>query len=297
MNGQRVEITDIGEETLAAAKAFLERFPETSLFLLSNIRAFGLRLGASLYSGNLKGIEQNGQLRGLFCLTRGGTLLAQTGGRPELAQDIVRACAEEPMPIRGVLGEWEITHAIWEALVAADVLRPTFVSKEVLYRLDLRHAGSLHEVPGVAVRFLEPGDHEQWAEVSAEFQKETHLPLPGTPDERKASFTRSVGLRHWWGAFQQDRLVAMGAIIATHDTMSQIGAVFTAPHLRRRGLSRAVMTRVIDDSRSLLQLEKLFLFTGEENVAARDLYESLGFERVGYFGLFFGEPLPLTPCP
>jgi predicted GNAT family acetyltransferase len=34
----------------------------------------------------------------------------------------------------------------------------------------------------------------------------------------------------------------------------------------------------------------VFLFTGENNTAARTLYESAGFQRFGHFGLFFGEP-------
>jgi predicted GNAT family acetyltransferase len=290
MSGDRVELTDIGEENLPAAKAFLERFPETSLFLLSNIRAFGPRLGESLYSGNLKGIEQDGQLRGVFCLTRGGSLLAQTAGRPEFAEDIVRACADAPMAIRGVLGEWQITKAIWDALVASDAVKPTFVSKEILYRLDLHQAEPPEISDRAIVRMLTREDHEQWGPVSEAFQRETHLPAPGTRDERKASFSRSAGLGHWWGAFRQGRLVALGAIIAQHETTAQIGGVFTSPDDRRQGLSRAVMTGIIRDSRHIHHLDRLFLFTGEENVPARRLYESLGFERVGYFGLFFGEP-------
>src|SRR5437588_3435095 len=103
-----VELVDIGEDDLPEAKAFLERHPETSLFLLSNIRAFGPRLGESLYSGNVKGLRQDEELRAVFCLTRGGSLIAQTAGSTEFAPEIVRACALEPMAIRGVLGEWRI---------------------------------------------------------------------------------------------------------------------------------------------------------------------------------------------
>jgi ribosomal protein S18 acetylase RimI-like enzyme len=49
------------------------------------------------------------------------------------------------------------------------------------------------------------------------------------------------------------------------------------------------MITLMRDARSVHRLDRLFLFTGEENVAARRMYESLGFERFGYFGLFFGE--------
>ena len=50
-------VIDISEDDLPAVKAFLERSLETSLFLLSNIRAFGTRLSESMYSGNLKGLK------------------------------------------------------------------------------------------------------------------------------------------------------------------------------------------------------------------------------------------------
>src|SRR4051812_30416355 len=73
-------IDDVCEQSLPAVTAFLERHAETSLFMLSNIRAFGTRLGESLYSCNLKALRQGEEVRGVFCLTRGGSLLAQTGG-------------------------------------------------------------------------------------------------------------------------------------------------------------------------------------------------------------------------
>jgi predicted GNAT family acetyltransferase len=50
-----------------------------------------------------------------------------------------------------------------------------------------------------------------------------------------------------------------------------------------------VMTVLMRDAHGLQGLKRLFLFTGEENVAARRMYESLGFESFGHFGLFFGE--------
>jgi predicted GNAT family acetyltransferase len=68
----------------------------------------------------------------------------------------------------------------------------------------------------------------------------------------------------------------------------QIGGVYTAPHLRRQGLSRALMRALIDDSIRVHRLTRLLLFTGEKNHAALALYDSLGFVRVGAFALRFG---------
>jgi predicted GNAT family acetyltransferase len=83
--------------------------------------------------------------------------------------------------------------------------------------------------------------------------------------------------------------VSLVGITAMHDTIAQIGGVFTIPEYRRTGLSRDVMITMMRDSHFIQGLNRLFLFTGEDNVGARTMYESLAFETFGHFGLFFGE--------
>jgi predicted GNAT family acetyltransferase len=287
MSETDIEVADVDDHSVAAATAFLEQFPETSLFLLSNIRAFGLRMGDSLYSGNLKMVRKGGELRGVFCLTRGGSLLAQTAGDATFVPAILNACRAEGIPIRGVLGEWTVTKALRD-LLCREGLSLTFESKEIMYRVDLRGA-----LPGpraaAGIRLMTPGDHAQWEALTGAFLREVGLPLQGTVEQRKSAFERSVSLSHWWGAFDGPRLVSLVGITAMHDTIAQVGGVFTVPERRRGGLSRDVMATVMRDAHGLQGLERLFLFTGEENVAARKMYESLGFESFGHFGLFFGK--------
>jgi len=281
-------IVDICDENLAEAKAFLERAPEASLFLLSNLRAFGPRLGASLYSGNFKGVLEHGELRAVFCLTRAGSLVVQSGDRTDLARAIVDAAKTEKVSIRGVLGEWQSSKPVWDLLCADGCVQETVASKEIFYRLDLASpvtAGTR----GAGVRMLKGDDHDLWEPVSVAFQHETGVPLLGTREQRKASFVRSCGRGHWWGAFEAGEVVSIAAIIALHEAIAQIGAVFTVPERRRRGISRAVITQLILDSRDVHHLSRWCLFTEERNTPARQLYESLGFERFGHFGLFFGE--------
>jgi predicted GNAT family acetyltransferase len=287
MSEPPVEIADVDDANLRAAKAFLELYPETSLLLLSNIRAFGTRLGESLYSGNLKALCEGDELRGVFCLTRGGSLLAQTGGDAKLVPAILRACREEMIPIRGVLGEWTVTKALWDSLCLAG-LTPTFESKEIMYRVNLREPLPEPRATAAAVRRLNPADHSQWEQLTGDFVREVGLPLQGTEDQRKSAFVRSAVLGHWWGAFEGERLVSLVGITALHDTIAQIGGVFTLPDHRRCGLSATVMIMLMHDAHDHHRLDRLFLFTGEDNVAARRMYESLGFESFGHFGLFFG---------
>jgi predicted GNAT family acetyltransferase len=284
-------VIDISNDELPAVKSFLERSPETSLFLLSNIRAFGTRLSESMYSGNLKGLKEGSDFAAVFCVTRGGSLLAQAPGRPDLAGEIVRACRIEKIPIRGVLGEWNVSRAIWDVLCARGSVKETVASKEVMYRLAIDEARLGSTTSPLVVRMMGPDDHDQWEQLSADFLKEVGLPTLGERDQRMASFVRSSGRGHWWGGFEGERLVSMIGIIALHETTAQIGGVFTPTDMRRRGYSRAVLARLLQDARQIHGLDRIFLFTGEENVAARMLYESIGFTRFGHFGLFFGEPL------
>jgi predicted GNAT family acetyltransferase len=283
-------ISDISESDVPAVKAFLERVPETSLFLLSNIRAFGTRLSESMYSGNLKGIKENGEFVAVFCLTRGGSLLAQAAGRIDLAADIVAASRKERIPLRGVLGEWDVARAIWDLWRADGSVAETIASREVMYRLTLDQMRCSGQLTPLAVRMMGPSDHDQWEQLSADFLNEVGLPTLGERDQRMAAFIRSVGLGHWWGGFDGDRLVSMMGIIALHERTAQIGGVFTPVAVRRRGYSRAVLAQLLNDAKRVHHIERIFLFTGEENTAARTLYESVGFERFGHFGLFFGEP-------
>lgn len=283
------EVVDITEPGVPDARAFLERTFETSLFLLSNLRAFGPRLGEGLYSGNFKGLRDASGLCAVFCLTRGGTLVVQTGGRIDLAPEILDAVKAERLPIRGVLGEWQSARAIWDLLRAEGRVTETIASKELLYRLSLAREWP-EQACGLVVRMLVPEDHDQWHRLSEQFQQELGLPVQGDRAQREAGYVRSSRLGHWWGAFDGAELVSLSGIIALHKPVAQIGGVFTIPERRRRGINRAVLTKLAADSRSLHHLDRLILFTSEDNVIARRLYESLGFDRVGYFGLFFGEP-------
>ena len=210
----------------------------------------------------------------------------QLGNRVDLAPAIVEGAKSDKLPIRGVLGEWQSSKPVWDLLRADGFLRETVASKELFYRLNL--TGSFTPVtPVVDVRLLTSHDHNLWEPVCVAFQHETGESLLGSREQRKAAFDGSSALGHWWGAFENEQLVSIAAVIASYAGLAQVGAVFTIPERRRRGISRAVMTRLILDSRDVHRLARLCLFTEERNTPARQLYESLGFERFGHFGWFF----------
>jgi predicted GNAT family acetyltransferase len=80
--------------------------------------------------------------------------------------------------------------------------------------------------------------------------------------------------------------VATAALNARALDIGQVGGVYTAPDLRGQGLSKAVMRVLLRDSAELHGIRKMILFTGEKNIPAQKVYEGLGFERIGQFGIF-----------
>jgi ribosomal protein S18 acetylase RimI-like enzyme len=282
-------IRHVTDSDLEKVRAFLESHVDTSLFLLSTLAALGPRLGQHLNSGNFRLIEEDGDIVAVFCLTRRGNLLAQAGGRTDLAGQIFEACESETIEVRGVVGEWPMAEALWKLLRADPRFQTTHHLKDVLYRLMLKD--TMGPMPGTPnVRLLDAADFVQWERLNTAYFAELNLPLQATLEQRRNDFIMRVRSGLWWGAFDDSyELVSIAALNATHGMLGQVGGVYTRPADRRKGCSRAVMQLLITDCRRRLGFEKLVLFTGEDNTSARNLYESLGFEAAGAFGLLLGD--------
>lgn len=63
--------------------------------------------------------------------------------------------------------------------------------------------------------------------------------------------------------------------------VAEIYSVYVAPELRGRGIARGLMRRLLDELRSMGQIEKVSLGVTSDNAAAVRLYEKLGFAIVG----------------
>jgi predicted GNAT family acetyltransferase len=290
-------IRHVTDSDLQRVRAFLESHVDTSLFLLSTLAALGPRLGHHLNSGNFRLIEEEGQIVAVCCLTRRGNLLVQAGGRTDLAEQVFEACETETIEVRGVVGEWPMAEALWKLLRADPRFETTHNLKDILYRLMLnRKRGT--RVESANVRALDAGDFVQWERLNSAYFAELSLPLQATLEQRRTDFIVRIRSGLWWGAFDDGyELVSIAALNATYGSLGQVGGVYTRPADRRKGLSRTVMQLLIADCARRLHFEKLVLFTGEDNMPARKLYESLGFEPAGAFGLLLGDRRANTRAP
>jgi RimJ/RimL family protein N-acetyltransferase len=281
-------ICDVDASNLAATREFLEGHVESSLFLLGNLAEQGPRLGAHLNSGNFRIVCEGETTVAVFCLTRRGNLLLQTGGREDLGTLILEACRAEPIPIQGVIGEWRAVQSVWQLLCADPAFEAGPSPREVLYGRDLPHAPGVDST--LPVRALHADDFDQWNILNAAYSAEVHLPVQGTREERLAMFSSQAERGHWWGYFDGGELIATASLNALYGRIGQVGGVYTRPGYRGRGFARVTMEKVMTETWQRHRLERLILFTGEHNRAARALYESLGFASREYFGLLFGTP-------
>lgn len=91
------------------------------------------------------------------------------------------------------------------------------------------------------------------------------------------------------GYFEDQRLIPKAGLNRKARETGQVGGVYTDGKYRKKGIAQKVMRALHDGSLFHHGLTKLILFTGENNVGAQKLYESLGYEKVGYFGMIFSN--------
>lgn len=284
----KISIETAKESSLQDAIAFLRKHEDFSLFLLGNLEAHGHKLTAAPNSGNFKLVRCGGKIVAVFCLTRRGNLVVQSETSDMLLiKKILIACQEEDLPILGLLGPWDFCQSLWNLFREKNIiLYDTFISKEILYSLDLSER-ILSDEPHV--RGLLPSDYLQWKPLRIEYLKEEGLPNDLSEEQNYALFLEKVERKISWGYFLEGRLVAMAEFNAKAMDLGQVGGVYTNPSHRKKGFAQSVMRQLITDARNVHQIRKLIIFTGESNSPARRLYESLGVHPVGYYALMFGN--------
>src|SRR3990167_2767909 len=119
--------------------SFLKSHEDYALFLLGNLDTYGYKLTEEPFSGNFKHIHEKDKIIGAFCLTRNGSILIVSEVQTkELFDQVLHSCKEEGIVIKGVLGDWEFCYPFWAFLKKqAIIVVDTFISKEVLYSLEL----------------------------------------------------------------------------------------------------------------------------------------------------------------
>lgn len=288
MTNTKIEIVVWNDKLEKQAYALLNKYRETSMFLLSNIKAYGTKLTKDTYSGDFKLLVKAGEVVGVFVLTKIGNLLIQTDRARDHSSIIIDECLKGALSLKGVVGELELAKPLWDcAKKHLPNLHEKFNKKEILFQIDLNNLSdrrSQHEV-----RYLQSSDYQVWSLLNKGYLQEGNLDQREDEVARYNRFLKDVENSYWYGLFIDGQLISIACCVSNIDDIGWIGGVYTNPKMRNQGLAKELIYNLLLDGRVNKNLSKDILFTGENNYVAIRIYEGLGFKRIGYFGLFFGD--------
>lgn len=280
-------IESVSAENQEPMIAFLKDHSNYSLLLLGNFENYGAHLGEAPYSGNYKVIRLGNTIITVFCLTKRGNLLIHSTVKEPIFSIVLSACLEEKIPIAGLLGEWKFCHSFWKFLKEKEIIqRDTFTSKEILYQANMANISSVQQPK---VRLLEINDYSQWKPLRIAYLKESGLPYDLSDEQLLMLFVNKCNKKIIWGFFLEGKLVSIADLNAKASDLGQLGGVYTIPNFRQKGYSKAVIYKLLADLKTIHNIRKLIIFTGEYNLPAQKLYESIGVKSVGHFALLFGK--------
>jgi GNAT superfamily N-acetyltransferase len=281
-----VKIKFVNQGNMEEVMTYLQSHEESSQFLINNLNQYGSKLSDHHNSGNYKILREGSKVVGVFCLSRRGNLLAQTDS--DYSDLILESSLKEGIPLKGFIGDWKSMEPIYQLFRKKNPhYQPSYESKEILYSYQLNNEDvSLKHDP--RVRFLRAEDFEQWDQFSKAYMEELNLPEDLDLEKRKKDYEARILEKVWWGLFDGDQLLSKTALNSKGEKIGQVGGVFTPKPFRKRGYSKATMLHMLKDCRDLHGHKKSILFTGEEDIPAQKLYESIGYKRIGSFALILG---------
>lgn len=282
-------VENVCENSKADLICFLRKHSDHTLFMLNNLQEHGIKLTDAPNSANFKVIRRESEIVAAFCLCRRGTLLFFTEEINATLPIIFQSCSKERQEIdfNGVIGEWSQASTLWDLLKSEGwITHEIFVSKEILYSTPLDNFPCQSQL---GVRLLQPEDYALWRLLNISYLEEMALPGQLSEEQEKLGYMCRVKKKIAWGLFVDGQLISIANLNAYAFDLGQLGGVYTSPKHRRKGYSKAVVQHLFNDCKTVHRLRKLIIFTGETNISARKVYESLGVNQIGYFGLLFGK--------
>ncbi len=271
----------LGPNDDAALEAFLGQHRDSSMILRSNVRLSGLVYRQAAFHAQYLAAFQGEEIVSVIGHAWNGMLLVQTPEQVvELARGVVALSGRK---VTGLLGPRTQVAAARDALGLNDAPLQS-QSDETLYGLDLANLIEPKVDEAVVLRPLQPEDRETISDWRIAYNVET-LGGKDTPEARASS----AGWFEWLLADGSARVATKGNVLlsfsafnASLPDMVQLGGIFTPPALRGRHYARAAIAASLVAARDR-GVQRAVLFA--ENEHAIRCYESLGFEKVGEFGL------------
>ncbi|WP_209506654.1 GNAT family N-acetyltransferase [Ruegeria sp. HKCCSP335] len=267
-------IREAAQSDAPALERFLARYPDSSMFLRSNLAAHGVGLNANEYSSRYF-IWGEDRVQGVFGLSKKGYLMVQLpDAETEAAECFARMIEDET-----VLGMTGDAHQVEVTLGALGLGQAKYRLNhdEPLYRRDLH---GLTEAP-VPYRDLRADDRARlhtwftdYIEDTGQAAGEEARELAAERVEAELTAGRAIVL------MEGDAPVAMASVNAKVHDQIQVGGVFVPRKNRNRGLGRRVTTALMQKAKSEGAAAAI-LFAN--NAPAARAYEAIGFQQVGWY--------------
>lgn len=276
-----IRILQPGDE--AALEAFALQRIETSMFLLGNSRAGGLRDQGERFQGAYAAAFEGEEIVGVAAHFWNGNVVVNA---PHHLGALWRAAtAASKRGLKGVIGPAaQVAAVMAEIAISPDAAAVQMHSVENLYALDLRDliVPPALATQAVTARRADGRDIEPLARWRSSYAVEAlnEHDSPVLLDDSRKAVANQIRERRLWIAAVGNQPVAMTGLNTATKEAVQVGGVFTPPERRGRGYARAVVAQSLLDARAE-GVEKAILFTGHDNLPAQKAYTALGFQHVG----------------
>jgi uncharacterized protein len=278
-----MEVRQLGGGDEEQLETFLRAHRDTSMFLRSNSRRFGLIDRGEQLQGTYVAAFRDGAIVGVLAHSRRGMLLVQA---PEGAGELAARCIElSGRKVTGISGPLEQVRRVRTSL-GFDDAPVKKAADERLLALDLADL----VVPSVPVgrsivcRAPLPQERDVLCQWRAAYDVETLGADDSEETLRNASMflDRQIADKVAWVAEEGGTLLSLSAFNAALPDIVQLGGIYTPPTLRGRGYARLVIGVSLVAARDR-GASRAVLFT--ENPSALRCYEALGFRQTGMYGL------------
>ncbi len=272
----RWSIRSLGDDEVTSAIAFLKRDPLMNVYLISRLLEERTAAATQIYA-----VKHN---RGIVLLTSLATNIVLAADPEEKAEVVDTAIAmvadriiSRMLPVRAIISPAALVEKLW-ARLRTRVDPPTVVRmNQPVYAIRRRF-----EFPELTTsRFATMADLDQLVPACAAMHKEE---VGIDPLERDAAGYRErirelVENHRSIVRFVDRVIVAKCEFSAVSDEAVQLMGVWTNPQYRRHGFAREMLREVC--GHLFRRGKSITLFVNDFNRPAIDLYESIGFQRIG----------------
>ncbi|MGE4611354.1 MAG: GNAT family N-acetyltransferase [Paracoccaceae bacterium] len=282
-----ITIREATQDDAVRLEAFLKRRMETSMFLRSNLREFGIGNKTADYAMRYFLRESDGETQGVGAIANSGSLMMQAAEGLIEISEFMQSVLPDDTAYNFIIGESAQAVVMRKAFGLTNTAT-AMDDVEPLFALDLQ---KLVAPPnnGAILRNSVQQDIPLLIEWGYDYLIETGLRKAGA--SARETVEDDVARRVDSGKLRLltigDKPVAQTGFNAVHPYSVQIGGVYTPPENRRQGYGGLAVALHLQEVRAQ-GVQKAILFSANEY--ASRAYRGIGFEQIGHYTLTIFAP-------